>query len=112
MLEAVHEERLRELGLFSLEMGRLNRILFMCINAWVGRQEEEDRTRLFSMASSDRIRNNGHKLKHRKFCLNIRRHFFTVRVVEHWHKFTREVVACLSLKMLKTRPDAALSNLL
>ncbi|KAK4826366.1 hypothetical protein QYF61_007980 [Mycteria americana] len=60
-------------------MGTLNRILSMCINAWLGRRGEEDRARLFSVAPNDRTRSNGHKLKHRKFCLNIRKHFFTVR---------------------------------
>lgn len=32
----------------------------------------------------------------------IRKDFFTLRVIEHWHRLTREVLECPSLKILKT----------
>ena len=40
---------------------------------------------------------NEHKLKHRRLPLNIREHFVTMSVTEHWHRFLREVVEPLSL---------------
>jgi len=46
---------------------------------------KEDAAGLFSVVPSDRTRGNGHKLKHRKSPLNIRKHSFTMRVTEHWH---------------------------
>jgi len=40
---------------------------------------------------SDKTRGNGHTLKHRRLLLNIRRHYFTVAVTEHWHRLPRVV---------------------
>jgi len=54
----------------------------------------------------------GHKLRYRKFHLNMRKNFFTLRVMEHWNRLPREAVDCTSLEILKTRLDAVLCSLL
>ncbi|KFQ10141.1 hypothetical protein N330_11995, partial [Leptosomus discolor] len=55
---------------------------------------------------------NGSKLKEGRFTLDVRKKFFTVRVVRHWNKLSREVVDAPSLATFKARLDGALSNLI
>ncbi|KGL91082.1 hypothetical protein N301_01738, partial [Charadrius vociferus] len=54
---------------------------------------------------------NGFKLEEGKFRLNIRKKFFTLRVVRHWNRLPREVVDAPSLEVFKARLDMALGNL-
>jgi len=97
-----YEERLRELGLFSLEKRRLRGDL---INAskYLQGGGQKDGARLFLVVPSDRTRGNGHKLKPGKLQLNMRKNFFPLRVTESWPKLPREIVEFPSLEIFQPR---------
>jgi len=67
--------------------------------------------RLFSRACCNRTRGNGFKLREGRFTLDIRKNYFTVRLVRHRHRLPKEVVDASSLETFKIRLDRTLSNL-
>ncbi|KFQ97259.1 hypothetical protein Y956_15352, partial [Nipponia nippon] len=54
---------------------------------------------------------NSYKLKEGRFRLDIRKKFFTVRVVRHWNRLPKEAVDAPSLEVFKAMLDGALNNL-
>ncbi|PKU28255.1 hypothetical protein llap_21439 [Limosa lapponica baueri] len=105
-----YEDRLRELGLFSLEKRRLQGELIAAFQYLKGTYTKAGEG-LFTRACSDRMRGNGFKPEEVRFRLDIRKKFFTVTEVRHWNRLPRELVDAPSLEVFKTRLDEALSNL-
>ena len=107
-----YEDRLRELGLLSLEKRRLRGNLIAAFQYLKGANRENGEN-IFSCTCCNRTRSNVFKLREGRFkqYRHIRKEFFTMRVVKQWNRFPREVEEASCLETLKATLDGALSNM-
>ena len=108
-MEHLYKDRLKELGLFSMEKRKLWGDLIMAFH-YISEGYEEEGNRLFSRDCCDRTKGNGFKLEQGSFRLDIRKRFFMVRVMRHWQSLPREMMDAPCLQTHKVRLDGAPST--
>ena len=90
-----YEDRLQEMRLFSLKR-RYQGDLIAAFQ-YLKEAYRKDAEGFFIRKCSNRVRGNGFKLKEVTFRLDIRKKFFTMRVMRHWNRLPREAVDAPSL---------------
>ena len=82
------EEKVEGTGLVQLEKRRLRRDLMVSFLYLKGAYKQEGEG-LFTRVDSDGTRGNGCKQRQGRFTLDMRRKFFTQRVVMHWTRLPK-----------------------
>ena len=104
-------EQLRELGFLSLEKGRLKGDLISLYNDLKGGCGKVGGVGLFSHVTVIGLEVMSSSCT-KRFRLDVRKNFFSKRVVRCWHKLPREVVESPFLEVFKRSLDVVQRNMI
>ena len=104
MAEMSYQERLIEMGIETLEVRRLKFDLMMAYKILNG-LVDLDYNDFFTICRGSVTRGHGMKLLVPKARLDVRKHFFAVRVVKVWNGLSNDVITAPSLSRFKSKLD-------
>ncbi len=99
-----YEERLKRLKLYSLERRRMRGDLIETYKLLTGK-EDIDYRQFFQKAETGQLRGNSMKLYKKNVKLELRRNFFSQRVVEKWNMLPEDIVSAPSITSFKKKLD-------
>ena len=99
-----YEKRLEALDLYSLERRRIRGDLIETFKI-LTRKDNVNYETFFTMARTGHLRGNSLKLFKGRARLEVRKHFFSQRVIEAWNKLPDEVVKAESVSKFKNCLD-------
>uniref|UniRef100_A0A3B3RWV8 Reverse transcriptase domain-containing protein n=1 Tax=Paramormyrops kingsleyae TaxID=1676925 RepID=A0A3B3RWV8_9TELE len=105
-----YEERLAELNLFSLEQRRLRGDMIQVYKILTGLDAVQPND-YFNISLNTRTRGHKWKLAGEHFKTNLRKHFFTQRVVRVWNSLPASVVEAKTMGSFKSELDKILTTL-
>jgi len=97
-----YEKRLKELKLWSLEDRRIRADLIEVFKITHGLSSLSLGT-FFVLDTDSRTRGHPWKLKKRRMNTDMRRHFFSERIINWWNKLDRETVCVSTVNNFKNR---------
>ena len=99
-----YEERLRSLGLWSLEERRNRADLIQVYKMATGHSAPRF-DEFFCLSGDERTRGHIMKLSKNRSRLNLRQHFFSERVITLWNGLRDDVVTAASINQFKKKLD-------
>ena len=99
-----YEERLRKTGLISLEKRRVRGDLIQAFKMIKG-YDKIDSSKFFEISKEGKTRGHSMKLVKKRSNTDLRKHFFSQRVVNPWNHLPQDVIDADSINCLKNRLD-------
>ena len=99
-----YEQRLKALGLYSLQRRRLRGDLIETYKILTGKEKIKS-DQLFHKATTTELRGHSLKLYKKTSRLQLRKHSFSQRIVDHWNKLPDDVVSAATISTFKRRLD-------